>query len=405
MNFSAGSRQSATAAVTITFAALLLLLAALMPGTSSARPDSKAVISPIAFDIINRPTPVEAADGRMHLAYEIQAVNQSTLTVTVNRIQARAQKSTIGKSLAGEDLINRTRLNDGTTGSATLGAGESAMLFLDVSYSKKRRNPKTIAHAITTSWPDPVTIGETVKQTFVGVGTKVSRRKAIEVAAPLRGNNWVAASSCCTLNPHRGATLAIDGTIRVPERYAIDFIRMNPEDRLFDGLIGDLGSYAYFGTRIHSATAGKVVRVQDGLPEQVPGALPVGATIQNAAGNHVVVRIGKGRYALYAHMKTGSTRVNVGDKVKPGKVLGLLGNSGNASAPHLHFHVMDSASPLKSNALPFTFKAFEGQGFVTDLDALVAGGDPLIQPNRLAGRHRGQLTLDNQVVSFGGSGR
>ena len=66
---------------------------------------------------------------------------------------------------------------------------------------------------------------------------------------------------------------------------------------------------------------------------------------------------------------------------------------------------MDSASPLKSNALPFTFKAFEGQGFVTDLDALVAGGDPLIQPNRLAGRHRGQLTLDNQVVSFGGSGR
>ena len=43
--------------------------------------------------------------------------------------------------------------------------------------------------------------------------------------------------------------------------------------------------------------------------------------------------------------------------------------------------------------------------FVTDLDALVAGGDPLIQPNRLAGRHRGQLTLDNQVVSFGGSGR
>lgn len=404
MRVSAGNRQAATATTTILIAALLLLLAAVVPGTSSARPDSKAELSPVAFDVLDRPQPVLGADGRMHLSYEIEAVNQTPTTVTIERIQARAQKSTIGKSLSGMDLANRTRLNDGTVASSTLGAGQSGMFFMDVSYSKKRRNPKSIGHAITMSWPDPVTIGATIKRTIVGVGSKVSKRTAIEVASPLRGNNWVAASGCCTLNPHRGATLAIDGKIRVPERFAIDFIRMNPEDRLFDGLIGDLGSYAYFGTRIHSATAGKVVRVQDGLPEQVPGALPAGATIQNAAGNHVVVRISRGRYALYAHMKTGSTRVNVGDRVKPGKVLGLLGNSGNASAPHLHFHIMDSASPLQSNGLPFTFKAFDGQGFVTDLDALVAGGDPALN-GRLEGRHRGELPLDNQVISFGGSGR
>jgi murein DD-endopeptidase MepM/ murein hydrolase activator NlpD len=48
--------------------------------------------------------------------------------------------------------------------------------------------------------------------------------------------------------------------------------------------------------------------------------LPEGATIQMAAGNHVVVDIGKGRYAFYAHMQPGSLRVKVGDKVVTGQV-------------------------------------------------------------------------------------
>ena len=45
-------------------------------------------------------------------------------------------------------------------------------------------------------------------------------------------------------------------------------------------------------------------------------------------------------------MQPGSLKVKVGDTVKTGQVLGLLGNSGNTDSPHLHFHVMDGPSPL-----------------------------------------------------------
>jgi hypothetical protein len=55
--------------------------------------------------------------------------------------------------------------------------------------------------------------------------------------------------------------------------------------------------------------------------------------------------------AFYAHMRPGSLKVKVGDKVVTGQVLGVLGNSGNTDAPHLHFHVMDGPSPLLSRAV------------------------------------------------------
>jgi len=378
--------------------ALALVAAALIPAGAEARPDKKAVLSPVAFDVLSKPTPVRAADGRNHLAYEIEVSNLAPMDVTLTKVGTRAQNNTLGKPLTGEALAERTRINSGGMG-ATLPAGGGAIIFVDAAYSAGRRPPKRITHGIGLSWIDPVT-GEEVKLRFAGVKSGVGRRPAMRLASPLRGGKWVAGSGCCTYNPHRGATLAIDGTIHSPERFAIDFVQLNSENRLFTGPLSELSSYAYYGTRIHAARGGRVVAVVDGLPEQVPGALPEGATIQNAGGNHVVIDMGKGRYAFYAHLQTGSVRVKRGQKVKTGQVLGLLGNTGNTDSPHLHFHVMDGPSPLQSNGLPFAFKKFRGQGFVGDIAALIAGEDPGIR-SRLIGPHRNQLTLDNQIVNFG----
>jgi len=369
-----------------------------VPESASARPDSKAVLSPLAFRVVDRPTPVLGADGRNHLSYELEVINQSALTVTLTKVGTRAQNNVLGVPLTGTALSERTRLNNGGSG-ATLVAGGSAMIFMDAAYAQSRRRPARITHGISMSWPDPTT-SEIRKIRFAGVPSRVAKRPPMELASPLRGGKWVAVSSCCTLNPHRGATLAIDGTVRVPERFAIDFIQLNADDRLFSGSISELSNYEYFGTPIHAARGGKVVRVVNNRPEQVPGTSPADPTIQTAGGNHVVIDMGKGRYGFYAHMKTGSARVRKGDRVKTGEVIGLLGNSGNTDAPHLHFHVMNSPSPLQSSGLPFTFGKFTGQGFITDLAALTAGLDPAIE-RRLIGPHKNQITLDNQIVNFG----
>ncbi|MDQ2622573.1 MAG: M23 family metallopeptidase [Actinomycetota bacterium] len=382
-------------------AALILLaiaLAALTPGSAGARPDAKAELSPVAFDVLYPPTPVRGADGKMHLAYELQVNNLAPFAITITKVGPRAQNNVLGKALTGTALAARTRLNDGSMG-ATLGPGAGAMIIMDAAYSPGRKPPRKISHGIGLAWTDPSTL-ETRTMRFAGVGSKVRRRPAIKVASPLRGGKWVAASGCCTLNPHRGATLAIDGTVRAPERFAIDFVQMNSENRLFSGPISELSSYEFFGAKIHAARGGRVVRVRDGLPEQVPGTTPANPTIQMAGGNHVVVRMDKGRYALFAHLKTGSVRVKRGQKVKAGQVLGLLGNTGNTDSPHLHFHVMDGPSPLQSNGLPYTFRRFNGQGFINDVNRLITGEDPGIT-RRLLGPHRNQLTLDNQIVNFG----
>jgi murein DD-endopeptidase MepM/ murein hydrolase activator NlpD len=122
--------------------------------------------------------------------------------------------------------------------------------------------------------------------------------------------------------------------------------------------------------------------------------------VQIAGGNYVVVDIGRGRYAFYAHLQPGSLEVKVGDKVKTGQQLGKLGNTGNTDAAHLHFHVMDGPSPLLSNGLPFVFTSFEGEGLVTDEPALVAGVPTTVDTAALTGTHRRELPLNLEVVAF-----
>ncbi|MBX3229059.1 MAG: M23 family metallopeptidase [Labilithrix sp.] len=106
---------------------------------------------------------------------------------------------------------------------------------------------------------------------------------------------------------------------------------------------------------------GVVVETKDGIAENTPGRTAEAVTLETVAGNHVVLDFGKKRFALYAHFKPGSVRVKVGDRVKRGQVLGLVGNTGNSTEPHLHVHVSDAASPLGAEGVPWAIDTFEVQ--------------------------------------------
>jgi hypothetical protein len=384
--------------------ALSMALVALSLASGSAdedpiRPDAEAVLTPLGMEIENAPNPVLGADDKYHLAYEMTIVNQTPSQVTIDRVQPRAGGEPFGPPLEGAELESLLRVNGG--GGPAIPGGGSALLFMDVTYDPGVATPKLLTHGFDLTLSDPGQPDQELD--FIGVPTRVGQKRAIEVAPPLRGPGWVAAEGCCKpINSHRGATLSIDGTVRVPERFAIDWVQLNANDRLFDGPIDQLSSFAYFGEEIHSVAAGKVVGLQDGMPKQTPGAMPPGVTIQNAGGNYLVIRIDKGHHAFYAHMQPGSLRVGIGDRVRRGQVLGLLGNSGNTDGPHLHFHIMDGPSPLQSNGLPFVYSRFTGQGRVTDEGALVSGEVTPIDRDALAGEFRDRMPLGYQVVDFGG---
>ncbi|MBZ9655943.1 M23 family metallopeptidase [Phyllobacterium sp. 2063] len=195
--------------------------------------------------------------------------------------------------------------------------------------------------------------------------------------------------------------MAINGQLRVPERFAIDWVKIDESGNLFTGEISKLSSYAYYGTPIYAAADGVVVNLYDETDEQIPGADAKGITTENIGGNMVVVDIGGGAFAFYAHMQRGSLKVKLGDQVKTGQVLGLLGNTGNSTAPHLHFHIMDGPSPLDADGLPFVFTRFSSQGVLApgSDDAIQEGQPAKIDP-KLTGEHMAELPLNNQVVDF-----
>lgn len=56
-------------------------------------------------------------------------------------------------------------------------------------------------------------------------------------------------------------------------------------------------------------------------------------------GNHVILEHEGGLRSLYWHLMKHSVTVQIGDEVRCGDVLGLVGSSGYSSSPHLHFGV------------------------------------------------------------------
>jgi murein DD-endopeptidase MepM/ murein hydrolase activator NlpD len=130
-------------------------------------------------------------------------------------------------------------------------------------------------------------------------------------------------------------------------------------------------------------------------------------TVENVDGNHIVLDIGNGAYAFYAHLIKDSLQVKVGDKVRKGQVLAKLGNTGNANASHLHFHLMNGPSVLGSSGISYVLDSFGYQGQISaqqvaDADYYLTGN--FFGPGRLTTPQprTGQLPMAWAIINFPG---
>ena len=149
--------------------------------------------------------------------------------------------------------------------------------------------------------------------------------------------------------------------------YAYDFLKIDPEGRLFRGDVNRKLNWLSFGSQIFSPVSGTVVAAVGGVPDNtfVKGVAVVSPAAEamdpNGFGNHVVIRGYDGRYSWLLHMEAGTIAVHLGDRVKAGALLGRIGFSGDALFPHLHYTVT-ARGTYPSQGVPSYFQDFDRVG-------------------------------------------
>jgi hypothetical protein len=349
------------------------------------------IASPLAT-----PHPVVAADGRRHLVYELQLINSTSAAVTLLEVQTVDPAT--GRVLATlrADAIAALMVPFGGPPGSTLGPGRAGFILMDASLPVGARVPVRLAHDFSLAYQPDQGLPSRERSGL----TKVARDRPQVIGAPLEGRRWVVVNGCCSgPNSHRQAVNPINGVFSVSERFAIDFAQLTVDRRLVQGDPEQLESYPSYGADVRSVARGVVVGALDGIADNVPvGSLPP-FSLETVGGNYVVVDIGGGHFAFYAHLQPGTVTVRVGDRVRGGQVLGLLGNSGNSDFPHLHFQIADGPSPLASDGLPYEYRDFDSEGLLANGEEVLTGGVATFDP-ALSGQHSHQLPMDLQVVNF-----
>lgn len=136
------------------------------------------------------------------------------------------------------------------------------------------------------------------------------------------------------------------------QRFAVDCLKVDSAGRSYKDKGKELRDYYCYGDNALAVGDSLVVSVVDGVPEHSIKGTP---DRYNVPGNHVVLDLGMGEFAFYAHLIPGQMKVRIGDRVRAAQILGKVGNSGNSTEPHLHFQIMNHARLIEAVSLPIRF--------------------------------------------------
>jgi murein DD-endopeptidase MepM/ murein hydrolase activator NlpD len=178
----------------------------------------------------------------------------------------------------------------------------------------------------------------------------------------------------------------------------MDFLGVDAKGKTFRGKGERPSDYFGYGADVLAVSDGVIVAARDDLtePATLAAAAPERISIGDATGVYVTLDIGGGRFAFYEHLQPGLA-VKVGQKVKRGDRLGKLGFTGQASSPHLHFHIANATAPLAAEGMPYHFTGYRLLGGYKSINEF--GSQPW-QPLPTPRAITKSLPAANVVVSF-----
>ena len=380
-----------------------LLSALLLSASLAAGQPSPA---PVEVHALHAPQPVAGNDGKRHLFYELDIGNFYAGTGTLNLTGAEVYADGDAKPLAafsGADLERLLGPNKEleADNSLAIKGGAHALIFIAAEVPEGRKAPRTLRHKLTFK----TTKGEA--QTADDIPVAIATQPPIVLGPPLRGGLWLADEGPGHAQSHHwGGVIAQNGRLTIPQRYAIDFFGLDPRghavnvavEKLAESRVGD---WTGWNADVLAVADGIVRDARDGVADRrplSPQEEPTELSARGLYGNFVVLEVAPGVFAHYAHLRQGSVAVKPGQRVKRGAVLGHLGLTGAAGAPHLHFHVSDKATFADSQGLPFVFDSYTPAGHSTESEALNNTSTVQLAPQAQGRKLR--MPLDGDIVGF-----
>ena len=377
-------------------------------------PDDEALSPLLITALAPAPIPVTGTDGRIHVVYEVSVLNFSPSEATPTRLETLdgGPDGEVVAAVEGDDLAERTLVVAGPAG-GPIPAGGTGLILVDDVYDDMADVPATFTHRLDVTFAPlaPEYAGQAglfpgEPVSLIGGPVSMSTESPMVIGPPLAGADWAAISGCCGAGTHRVAMLPIGGRINGSERYAIDWLKIDPTIApaaqaalfaeglapTFDGDPTRNDDYLAYDEPALAVADGTIVTVVSDRPDSEPGAVPLGLTLEEAGGNYVAIDIGDGVFAYYGHLVPGSPTVEAGDRVERGQVIGRVGNSGNSLQVHLHFQLQRTAAQTVGDNVPFEIDDFTWAGSFDPVEGLVSG------PN--AGSRADQMPLLWSVIAF-----
>ena len=155
---------------------------------------------------------------------------------TITKVETVDATGQVLHTLQGEELVERIVPVGGAAADygkiATVDAGRTVALLMDGTYPSREQVPDRFTHRLHTTlspadpdrWVDSLfgSVTERTGDVTLGEGEPVT------LAPPLAGDQWLVGNGCCAASPHRRGVLPIAGRLTAFERFAIDWIRVDP---------------------------------------------------------------------------------------------------------------------------------------------------------------------------------
>lgn len=352
--------------------------------------DLRVPFAPTAYTVEGHPTLVYELQLSNYTADTLEPVAVAVIDADRDAVVLRYDATELARHL------DRSGLQRPVIDTGGIASGRRGVVFVELALAMRQPLPKHLRHRVEYRVAASAPTAHAVEGGEIAVRT----RPVTVLGPPLRGGPWAAIYDASWERGHRRVVFAVGGKARTPGRHAADWVRLDASGRKQPG-DGHRAADTYsYGEDVLAVADGKVVKVRDDLPERLLLTERARHDLATGSGNIVALDIGGGRFAYYGHLRPGSVRVSVGQRVRKGDTIAQVGFSGSASDPQLHFHLGDAPDALATEGLPFVFERFRLLGRYGEI-AKLGRQSWTPRDDAVPAERRREMPAGNSVVEFG----